>query len=618
MGSEKKEWEVPFQRDLSSKENCFDYLKGIQQIVYVYLRSFAHFEINAIINLRSAMEESRLLINLVFALAAATIAAAIAVRLKQSAILGYILAGVLIGPYTPGFVGDAAAVESLADIGVVLLMFAIGMQLPPRELLGLGRIATVGGLLQVAVTVGIGYFAGLAVGFRPVEAFLLGAVVSICSGVVVAKLLSESGEVGSVHGRIALAWSSVQDLSTILLVVLLSVLVSGKSAQGMFWAVGKALAFLVLLVPVGAFVLPRFFAFIAALRSREVFVISVAAIALGVAYVSTHFGLALALGAFAAGVIVSESDLSHHILGEVIPTRDLFAGLFFVSVGMLVQPQFVLSHWPLVLLVLVLTVIARWVVTSVITISFRYPPRVAVLVGATMAQSGEFSFLLARLGQQSGSIGADAFNAMLAGTAVSIVLAPAVLHAGRWLGKEAERRLSRSYLPPAPEDNVPLPKGHAVICGYGRVGSTIGEALRSFDIPVWVVDQNLELVKQLHETGIPAFVGGADNRPILERLNLHQACVFVIAIPDALVTRQLVDYLRGHVPSLDIVARTHSDSEQAELQRRGVGEAVVGERELAVEMARFSLARCAVGEQQVNAWLRHLRLQQTKAAATDT
>ncbi len=562
------------------------------------------------------MEESRLLISLVFALGVATIAAAIAVRLGQSAILGYILAGIVIGPYTPGFVGDATAVESLADIGVVLLMFAIGVQLPPRELRELGRIATVGGLLQVAVTVGIGYLAGTAVGFRPVEAFLLGAVVSICSGVVVAKLLNESGEVGSVHGRIALAWSSVQDLSTILLVVILSVVVGGESPQGMLWAIGKALLFLVLLVPVGAFVLPRFFAFIAALRSREVFIISVAAVALGVAYASTHFGLALALGAFAAGVVVSESDLSHHILGEVIPTRDLFAGLFFVSVGMLVQPRFVLSHWPLLLLVLVLMVAARWAVTSVITIGFRYPPRVAILVGATMAQSGEFSFLLARLGQKSGSIGDDAFNAMLAGTAVSILLAPAMLRAGRWLGREAERRLSRSYLPPVREDGVAAPEGHAVICGYGRVGSTIGEALRGFDIPVWVVDQSLELVKQLRQSGITAFVGGADNRLILERLNLPQARVLVIAIPDALVTRQLVEYLRQEVPSLNIVARTHSYDEQDELQHLGIAEAVVGERELAIEMTRFALARCAIGEQQVKAWLRSLRSQPVKDATT--
>ncbi len=562
------------------------------------------------------MEESRLLVTLVFALSIATIAASIAVRLGQSAILGYIVAGVAIGPYTPGFVGDPSAVESLADIGVVLLMFAVGMQLPPRELLGLGRIATAGGVLQVALMVGTGYLAGTAFGLRSAEAFLLGAVVSICSGVVVAKLLGESGEVGSVHGRIALAWSSVQDLSTILLVVLLSVTLGDRPLEEVFWAVGKALLFLVLLVPVGAFVLPRFFAFISALRSREVFIISVAAVALGVAYTSTHFGLALALGAFAAGIIVSESDLSQHILGEVIPTRDLFSGLFFVSVGMLVQPRFVLSQWVLFLAVIVLAVAVKGLVTSIITVGFRYPPRVAILVGATMAQSGEFSFLLARIGQKSGSIGAEAFNAMLAGTAASILIAPAVLRAGRWLGRGAERRLSSSYLAREPLDAAPLPSGHAVICGYGRVGSTIGSVLQSFDIPVWVVDQNLELVKRLRQKGVPAFAGGADNQFILERLNLSQARVLVIAIPDALVARQLVENLRRQVPLLDIVARTHSDAEQAELQRLGIGEAVVGERELAIEMARFALARCAISEQRVNAWLRRLRSTPSSSLAT--
>ncbi len=286
------------------------------------------------------MDNSTLLVTLVFALGTALIGVVLATRLRQSVVLGYILAGIAIGPFTPGFVGDLATVQALADLGIIFLMFAIGVQLSLRDLLRLGLIATLGGLLQVVLTIGLGYLAGVALGWRPLEALFFGAVISNSSSTVLSKTLGEQGEIESEHGQIGFAWSSVQDLGTIVLVVLLSALAGGGDTllADLGWAVGRAVLFLALVASLGSWALPWIFDRVAALRNREIFILVTAAVALGMAYASSFFGLSLALGAFVAGVVVGESDLSHQILGEIMPLRDLFAALFFVSVGMLVNP----------------------------------------------------------------------------------------------------------------------------------------------------------------------------------------------------------------------------------------------------------------------------------------
>ncbi len=298
------------------------------------------------------MDNVTLLINLTFALAVASLGAALAIRLGQSAMLGYILAGIIIGPHTPGFVGDPATVDALANIGVVLLLFSIGVQVSVRDMLRSGTVAGIGGTIQILLTMGIGYLIGSALGWNWLESLFLGAVVSNSSTAVLTKVLDDRGENGSLHGTIALAWLTVQDLSTIVLVLVLTSLSKGSDHIGadLLPALGRATLFLALVIPIGVLVLPRIFEQIAALKSREVLVIATAAFALGTAYLSTLFGLSLGLGAFVAGIVVSESDLSHQIAGEIMPLRDIFAALFFVSVGMLIDPGFVLKHLPSVLL----------------------------------------------------------------------------------------------------------------------------------------------------------------------------------------------------------------------------------------------------------------------------
>jgi CPA2 family monovalent cation:H+ antiporter-2 len=540
------------------------------------------------------MGDAGLLVTLVFALGVAVGGAVLAAWLGQSVILGYILAGVVIGPYTPGFVGDPAAVKALADIGIILLMFTIGVHLSVRDLARAGTVALVGGVAQVFVTLVIGYAVGIALAWPFAQALFFGAVIAISSSAVLSKIIEEHGDGDSAHGRIALAWSTVQDLATIALVVILSAVAGAGSnlLTDLLIGAGKAGLFLAVLIPLGLVVLPRLFEHVAALQSREVFVLLVAAVALGIAYASSFFGVSLALGAFVAGLVVGESDLSHQILGAILPLRDIFAALFFVSVGMLVDPAFVAQHWPLVLLTVALIVLLKGALVAGLVVLFRSPARTALVAGVLLAQAGEFSFLLARLGAEQRAVTSAVFSLMLAGAVVSIVLAPTLYRAAAPLAAWVDRRRPS---PAAPDDpNVRAVQGlhgHAVICGYGRVGRVIVDALRPH-LPLLVVEQDPRVVRALRAQAWPsvtALVGDAANPVLLERMHLAQARLLVAAIPDALAVRAVVAHARRVNPTLDIVVRTHSQTEHELLARYGVTESVLGELELAREMTRYAL-----------------------------
>jgi monovalent cation:H+ antiporter-2, CPA2 family len=542
------------------------------------------------------VDSPNLLVTLAAAVGVAAVCGLVAVKLGQSTMLGFILGGIVIGPYTPGLVADVASVRALADVGIIFLLFAVGVQLSLRDLLRSGRAALLGATAQVLLTIGVGYLAGLALGWRPVEALFLGAVLSNSSSTVIGKVLGERGELDAEHGQLAMAWSTVQDLSTIVLVVVLGA-AAGPSEQllgDLFWATARALAFLALLVPLGVRVLPRIFEWVAAFRSREVFVLAIAAVALGTAYLSSLFGVSVALGAFVGGIAVGESDLSHQILDEILPLRDVLAALFFVSVGMLVDPLFVLAYAPLVLLALVLIVLVKGAMAAGLARLLGYSPRTALLAGAALAQSAEFSFLLASLGSELGVVSATAFNVMLVGSAGSIVLAP---HAYRWASRGAtvlERKAGMAEVARTAAEPAAAQRRHAVVLGYGRVGGVVARALRRRGFEVVVIDQDPRVVRALRAAGVTAYTGSADNTILLDRVGLDRARLLVLAVPDAVVARSVVEYARRVNPSLDIVARTHDEAEMRELLRRDVDEAVMGELELALEMTRHALRRFGV------------------------
>ncbi len=556
------------------------------------------------------MTDTGFLVTLALALIVATIGAAIAVRLGQSAILGYVAAGVLIGPYTAGPIADAHTVAALADVGLVFLLFAVGLELSIRDLARVRRIALVGGLVQVAASVALGYVVGVALGFKPLEALFFGAFISQSSSTVIAKILGERGELDAQHGHIALGWTVLQDLSTVVLVVLLTALAQGGDLTlDVAIASGKALLFLAILLPLGLFVLPRLFERVAALHSREVFVLTVVAVALGTAYMSALFGLSLALGAFLAGLLVSESDISHQVASELGPLRDVFAGVFFVSIGMLFNPAFVVAAAGLVAVAVILIVPVKGALVAGLSRILGAPGRTAILAGVTLAQAGEFSFLIARLGASQGAVGDVMFSLMLAAAAVSIVVSPWLARYAPTALREIDRRRPlgpADLIAVAPEPSSG-PRRYAVICGFGRVGRLVGAALERRGFPFVVIEADPRVCRDLRARGIPVIQGLAENERNLDRVEFSRAQVVVVTLPDPIALRQVVHHVRNEHPRVPIIARARSTSDREMLEREGAGEIVVAETEVALEMARFTLGRLGVSGPETAAIVQGLR-----------
>lgn len=554
------------------------------------------------------MEGAGLLLNLAVALVAATIGAAVAVRMRQSAIIGFVVAGIAIGPYTPGFVGDLETVRALADIGIVFLMFAIGNQVRLADLVRVGPVAGIGGTAQVLVMIGIGYAVGRALGWGDLEAFVAGAVISNSSSTILARILGERGETDTEHAHVSLAWSTVQDLWTIVLVVLVTALATtGEPGPDLIVALGKALVFLVVVVPLGLRVVPWALEVLASFRSREIFVLGIVTLALGTALLASAFGISLALGAFVAGLVIGESDLSHEVLGETRPFRDLFAGLFFVSVGMLVDPRFVVENLALVVLVVVLIVPLKGLLVTAITAAFRYPARTAILTGITLAQSAEFSFLLARLGADLDVLSPEAFSLLLAGAVASIVVAPTIHGAGVPLVRSWERVRPLRQAAGEPAALVETGRRLAVVCGYGRVGRLIVTTLERRGFHCVVVEEDPRLVRELRGHGRSVVRGSAENAAVLGQAPLGAAAVLVVAVPDPLVARQVVTNARREHPRLPIVVRSHSAAERDVLRRLGANEVVVGETELGLEMTRYTLRRLGLSGIETQAIVQGMR-----------
>jgi CPA2 family monovalent cation:H+ antiporter-2 len=559
------------------------------------------------------MPETGLLVNLALALIAATIGGAVAVRLGQSPILGYVVAGVLIGPYTPGLISDPAQVAQVADIGLAFLLFAVGLQLSLRELLRVGWVALVGCTLQVGIMIAVGYAVGVAMGLSAQAAIFLGAFVSISSTTVMAKLLGDRGEVDSGHGLLAMAWATAQDLITIVLVVLLTGLTSEGSGGGqpdIVFALGQAVLFMAIVLPLGLFGLPWLLRHASLLRNREIFVLSVVAVALGTAFLSQQFGLSLALGAFLAGLLVSESELSYQALGELAPLRDVFAGLFFVFVGMLVDPASVVAYLPLLAVTLLLIVAVKGAIAAGLAYAFRIPARTAVLAGVALAQAGEFSFLVARVGVENKAIAAPEFSVLLGAAALSIVLTPVLMRAAPALMRRFELRFGArgpEWLPSSTPETALDRRRFVLICGMGRVGRLIGAALERRGFPYRAIDADPRVCHTQRQRGVEMIQGAAENPRVLDRADVAGAAVLVVALPDPIAMRQVVDHARRANERLPIIARARSAPDREFLARRGVSEIVMAETEVALEMARYTLGRLGVSGAETAAIVQGLR-----------
>lgn len=559
--------------------------------------------------------ETPLIATIVIGLVLAFIFGAIANRLRIPPLVGYLVAGVLAGSHTPGFVADQELASELAEIGVILLMFGVGLHFSLKDLLSVRAIAIPGAIVQILVATLLG--AGLAwiLGWSMQAGFVFGLALSVASTVVLLRAMQERRLIETERGRIAVGWLIVEDLAMVLALVLLPAIagaINGGSETGdmvraasdpivryldlgiggvIALTLGKVVAFVAVMLIVGRRVIPWTLHAIAHTGSRELFRLAVLAIALGVAFGAAKlFGVSLALGAFFAGMIMSESELSHRAAEESLPLRDAFAVLFFVSVGMLFDPMTIVNDPLPLLATLAIIVVGKSLAAFFIVRAFGYPTGTALIISASLAQIGEFSFILAELGVGLGMLPEEGRDLILGGAILSILVNPLVFAGVTYLKPRLEKRVPTEE--PSTEDLVAIETpdveirpttltDHAVLVGYGRVGSLVGEALKEVGKPFLVIEDADKTVAKLHEENIETIVGNAANGDILAAANLAQARQLIIAIPNAFEAGQIVVKARAANPVISILARAHSDAEVQHLQDLGADAVIMGEREIA-------------------------------------
>lgn len=541
------------------------------------------------------MEEPELILDLAIAFGAALGGGLIARLLKQPAILGYVIAGIIIGPYALGLIESIGNIRILATIGVVILLFTLGLEFSLRELKRIRNVAILGGITQIAVTTALGMFVAMfLLGQSPREATVFGFLIALSSTMVVLGMLVDRGEANSPHGRVMIGILLLQDIAAAFAMFILPAL--GTDNGSLLPALGvaflKAGAFVALVLVAGIWLIPRALKHVALRQSRELFIISIAALSLGGAFAAYYFGLSAALGAFAIGLMVSESDFAHQALGDIAPLRDLFSALFFVSIGMLINLPFLAGNIASLLLLVLAIILIKFAICSGVTYMFGYRGKTVPLVGAGMIQVGEFSFVLAELGLAVGVITGYAYSMILGSAFVTILLTPFVFSLTSKIS--VKRRQVMRVAGVAREKlatGTPNLTNHVIICGYGRVGRTIAWFLSQLAIPYVVTDLDPRTISELREEGVPCVYGDAGNPRVLHEAGIADANILVLAVADPVAVRLALDHARRTRPNLDVIARAHNDSELAFLQGRGVSEAVQAETEAGIELVRHTLCR---------------------------
>lgn len=573
-----------------------------------------------------------LIATIVAGLGLAFIFGALANRFRIPPLVGYLIAGVLVGPNTPGFVADQSLALELAEIGVILLMFGVGLHFSLKDLLSVRAIAVPGAIVQIAFATVLGVVLSWALGWTLGAGLVFGLALSVASTVVLLRALQERRLIETERGRIAVGWLIVEDLAMVLALVLLPALagvLGGTNGDdtaptsavfalptdlGVWGVVGitliKVVAFVAVMLIVGRRIIPWILHYVAHTGSRELFRLAVLAIALGVAFGAAHlFGVSLALGAFFAGMIMSESELSHRAAEESLPLRDAFSVLFFVSVGMLFDPMSLVVHTLPVLATLFIIVIGKSVAAFLIVMAFRHQVGTALMISASLAQIGEFSFILAELGVGLNLLPAEGRDLILAGAILSIVLNPLVFagidHLRPWLEKRlgmvppaAEPKpigpatevgaIATESVPvevdAADEDGPPPPTkltDHTILIGYGRVGTLVGKSLKERGLPFLVIEDADKTLARLQADGVETIAGNAANSGVFAAANPEGAKRLILAIPNAFEAGQVVRRARTANPRIDIIARAHSDAEVDHLTGLGANTVIMGEREIA-------------------------------------
>ncbi|GJE76914.1 YbaL family putative K(+) efflux transporter [Methylorubrum suomiense] len=571
-------------------------------------------------------------------------------RLRLPPLVGYLVAGIAIGPFTPGFVGDAALAAQLAELGVILLMFGVGLHFSVKDLMAVRTIALPGAVVQIAAATAMGAGLAAAFGWGLGAGIVFGLALSVASTVVLLRALEGRGLLDSDKGRIAVGWLIVEDLAMVLALVLLPALApslggelpqggdhaaghavaqGGASAYGLWTTLGLTLAkvgvFMAVMLIGGRRFVPYLLGLAARTGSRELFTLAVLASAVGIAFASSElFGVSFALGAFFAGMVLAESDLSHQAAADSLPLQDAFAVLFFVSVGMLFDPGILIREPLSVLGVLGVIVIGKSLAAIAIVLAFGHPVGTALTIAASLAQIGEFSFILAGLGISLKLLPEPGRDLILGGALLSITLNPLFFALAEridaWLGERPDWRRClerRGAVPPPVGGHEPGMRGHAVLVGYGRVGSAIAKALADWNLPYVVVERDRRRVEELRAEGVPAVFGDAAAPGILDAADIASAHLLVVATPDSHQGRRLLAKARGINPGIDSVVRTHSDAERRRLEEDGVGLVLMAERELALGMMTYALRSLGVREGEARLFVDTSRAESQVAPATE-
>lgn len=530
----------------------------------------------------------------------------IAQRFRLSPLFGYLVAGVVVGPFTPGFVADSGLAHELSEIGVILLMFGVGLHFSLGDLLSVRKIAIPGALVQITIATSLGMLLSWAMGWPWGSGLIFGICLSVASTVVLLRALEERRLLETNRGRIAIGWLIVEDLVTVLVLVMLPAVASllgGKAEAGMttdtmgifkalFWTLGKVTVFIVLMFAVGRRVIPWLLERTAGVGSRELFTLAVLAIALGVAYMSSAlFDVSFALGAFLAGVVLNESKLSHEAANDSLPMRDAFAVLFFVSVGMLFDPKILIEQPLAIIATFLIITVGKSLGALLIVRAFGHPIQTCLTIATALAQIGEFSFILATLGVSLGLMTEEARNLILASALLSIIVNPMLFVVlDRWTARrESAQQALKEKSGGEPDDFLPdraaIPaERHIILIGFGRVGSRVGRALHERGMPMVLIESDRDDCIEARKLGIPCILGNAVAPQVLADANLATARVLLVAIPQTLEAGPIIKRAREVNPGIAILARAHSDQEVAYLLNAGADATIMGESEIARSM----------------------------------
>lgn len=542
------------------------------------------------------MAETSMLFNVAIIFIAALIGGMIAEALKQSPLIGYMLGGILAGPYVSGMISDIEMIQGFADIGVILLMFTLGIEFSLARLSTIKGYAVGGGLLQVAAVVFLSVLLGGFMGLSTYESLFLGCTLSISSTMIVLRVLSDHGEMNSLHGQLMIGILIVQDLIVILMVSVLPSLqaFSPEVVPQLVKNLLIAAVIITVVLYLAPKIIPMFLEKAAQGSNNDIFLIMALSLGLGVAVLAQAMGLSVSLGAFLAGLLISESDYAHEILSKIISLRDAFVILFFVSVGMMVNPLALFQNLPLLLLALLLIIPVKFIIFYMISRLFKYKSRVSFYIAMGMMQTGEFSFVMAKMGLDQHLIGSPLYNVILASSLISILLTPLFfnLAPGIYRHLQQSRLLQRILFDPETDfagfEGNSL-SDHVIICGYGRVGGQVGRALQQLQIPYLVIEYDHTAISKLRHEHIPYIYGDASSPLVLGYANAAQARMAILALPDTLANQQVINGLKKYNGKLLIISRAHNYWEKRKLYEMGATEVIQPEEEAGLQMVRHMI-----------------------------